>query len=86
MNNDVAEVYRKVGGDWEDFICNQHLVASAQDNNLENIGMVRATLCHTLATPLLLLHKKVVFGFGGLEQWNGLDWNGVVEWNGTVEW
>ena len=21
-----------------------------------------------------------VFGFGGLERWNGLDWNGGIEW------
>ena len=25
-----------------------------------------------------------VYGFGGLERWNGLDWNGM-EWNGRMQ-
>ena len=51
MNKGVAEVYRKMGVT-EILYTAKINFSIAQNNNLMKIGMARATLRHTLATPL----------------------------------
>ena len=55
MNNGVAGAQKSGGGGLRRF-CIQPRFSIAQNNNLVKIGMARATLRHTLATPLPVVY------------------------------